>query len=62
MLDRTDMAVIETCNNLSDVLALRRQADTDRAAVDARALVVDETELDKLLEVVGDVRAEIVAA
>ena len=47
---------------LADFLALRGQADADRAAIDARTLMIEEAELDELLEVVGDVGAEVVAA
>ena len=49
-------------NHFGDRLALRGQADPDRTAVDARALVADEAEVDQLLQIVGHVRAEIVAA
>ena len=62
LLDRADMALVEPADHFGDRLALRRQADADRTAVDARALVVDEAEVDQLLQIVGDVRAEIVAA
>ena len=46
----------------ADFLALRGQADAHRAAIDARALMIEEAELDELLQIVGDVGAEIVAA
>src|SRR5262249_37153915 len=45
-----------------DLLALRGQADTNRAAIDARALMVEEAELDQLLQVIGYVGTEIIAA
>ena len=47
---------------LADFLALRGQADAHRAAIDARALMIEEAELDELLQIVGDVGAEVVAA
>src|SRR5690606_9027053 len=62
LLDGTDMAVIEPGDDLGHLFPFRRQADADRAAVDARTLVVDETHVDQLLQIVGYVRAEIVAA
>ena len=55
------MALIKTGDDLRHFVALRRQRDADRTTVDARALVVDEAEIDQLLQIVGDVRAEIVA-
>ncbi|CVI19864.1 hypothetical protein AGR4A_Cc80201 [Agrobacterium tumefaciens str. B6] len=60
LFDRTDVAFIKAGNRFGDFLALFRQADADRAAVDTRALVVDETEVDQLLDVIGDVRAEVI--
>src|SRR5262249_32160248 len=33
-----------------------------RAAIDARTLMIEEAELDQLLQIVGDVRAEIITA
>ena len=62
LLDRTDVTLVELRDGLGHVLSGVGQADADRAAVDARTLVVDEAEVDQLLDVVGDVRAEIVAA
>ena len=56
------MALVKLADRFSDFLAFRRQADTDRATVDARTGVVDEAEIDQLLDVVGNVRAEIVTA
>ena len=43
-------------------LALVGQLDAHRAAVDADALMVEEAHLDELLQIVGDVGAEVVAA
>ena len=56
------MALIETGHHFRHCIALVGQADADRTAVDARALVVDETEIDQLLQVIGHVRAEIITA
>jgi len=62
LFDRADVAIIELGDGFCDFLAFLGQADADRAAVDARTLVVDETEVDQLLDVVGNVGAEIVTA
>ena len=62
LVDRADMALIELRNGFGDVLARFRQADADRATVDARALMVDEAEIDQLLDVVGNVGAEVETA
>ena len=56
------MLLIERVDDLADFLALRGEADADRAAIDARALMIEEAEFDQLLEVVGDVGAEVVTA
>src|SRR6201996_9559612 len=62
LLHRLDVLLIERVDDAADFLALRGQADADRAAINARALMIEEAELDQLLEVVGDVGAEIVTA
>src|SRR6185312_3266669 len=60
LFDRADMALIEARHDFRHFGTLFRQADADRTAVDARALMVDEAEIDQLLEVIGHVGAEIV--
>jgi hypothetical protein len=55
LLDRLDVLLIERVDDAADFLALRRQADADRAAINARALMIEEAELDQLLQIVGDV-------
>src|SRR6266702_1146451 len=57
-----DVLLIERVNDAADFLALRGEADTDRAAIDARALMIEEAEFDQLLQIVGDVGAEIITA
>src|SRR6516165_4602631 len=62
LLHGTHMLLIERVDNVAHLAAFLGQLDTNRAAIDARALVVEKPHLDQLLEVVGDVRAEIIAA
>src|SRR5437868_8646855 len=54
--------LVQRIDDAADFLALRGQTDADRAAINARALMIEEAELDELLQVVGDVGAEVVAA
>ena len=62
LLDRLDVLLIERVDDAADFLALLGQANADRAAINARALMIEEAELDQLLQIVGDVGAEIVTA
>lgn len=62
LLHRLHMLGIECLDDVADFLTLRGQADADRTTIDARTLVIEEAELDELLQIVGDVGAEIVAA
>src|SRR5438105_2669508 len=62
LLHRLDVLLIERVDDAANFLALCSQADADRAAINARALMVEEAELDELLQIVGDVRTEVVAA
>src|SRR6266446_3258613 len=62
LLHRLDVLLIERVDDLADFLALRGQADANRAAINARALMIEEAEFDELLEVIGDVGAEVVTA
>src|ERR1700756_2040521 len=57
-----DVLLVQRVDDAADFLALRGQTDADRAAINAGALMVKEAELDELLQVVGDVGAEVVAA
>src|ERR1700681_3259509 len=57
-----DVLLIERVDDAADFLALRGEADADRTAIDARALMIEEAEFDQLLEVIGDVGAEVIAA
>src|SRR6185312_13891125 len=45
LFDRADMALIEARHDFRHFGTLFRQADADRTAVDARALMVDEAEI-----------------
>src|SRR4029078_7514756 len=58
LLHRLDVLLIERVADFADFLALRGQADADRAAIDARALMIEEAEFDQLLQVIGEVGAE----
>src|ERR1700686_1397427 len=49
-----DVLLIERVDDTADFLALRGEADADRAAIDARALRIEEAEFDQLLQIVGD--------
>src|SRR5579871_7045479 len=62
LLDRPDVLLIKRIDDAADLLALRGQANADRTAIDARALMIEEAEFDQLLQIVGDVGAEIVTA
>src|SRR6478736_756190 len=62
LLHGLDVLLIERINDAADFLALRGEADADRAAIDARALMIEEAELDQLLQIVGDVGAEVITA
>src|ERR1700735_587774 len=62
LLHRLDVLLVERIDDAADFLALRGQANADRTAIDARTLMVEEAEFDQLLQIVGDVGAEIVAA
>src|SRR4051812_970515 len=62
LFHRLDVLLGQAVDDLADLLALRGQTDADRATINARALMVEEAELDELLQIVGDVGAEIVAA
>src|SRR6185312_4122381 len=62
LLHRLDVLLVKRVDDATDLLPLRGQANAHRAAINARALMIEEAELDQLLEVVGDVGAKIVAA
>src|ERR1700716_3892258 len=57
-----DVLLIERIDDAADFLALRGQSDADRAAIDARALVIEKAEFDELLQIVRDIGAEVIAA
>src|SRR5260370_36511265 len=61
LLHRLDVLLIERIDDAADFLALRGQANADRPAINARALMIEEAELDQLLQIVGDVGAEGIA-
>src|ERR1700682_5339547 len=60
LLHGLDVLLIERVDDLADFLALRSQADGDRAAIDAAALMIEEAEFDEFLEVIGHVGAEVI--
>src|SRR5258708_28518535 len=55
LLHRLDVLLIQRVDDTADFLALRGQADAHRAAINARALTIEEAEFDQLLQIVGDV-------
>src|SRR5438067_13629540 len=55
LLHRAHVLLVERADDLAHVAALLGELDTHRAPVDARALMIEETHLDELLEVVRDV-------
>src|SRR6202140_1200167 len=62
LLHGLDVLLVERVDDLADFLALRGEADADRAAIDTRTLMIEEAEFDQLLQIVGDVGAEVVTA
>src|SRR6202043_1934905 len=62
LLHRLDVLLIERVDDAADFLALRGQANADRTAINARTLMIEEAEFDQLLQIVGDVGAEVVTA
>src|ERR1700687_4086253 len=62
LLHGLDVLLIERIDDAADFLALRGEADANRAAIDARTLMIEEAEFDQLLQIVGDVGAEIITA
>src|SRR3954454_2026662 len=62
LLHGLDVLLVQRLDDAADLLALRGETDAHRAAIDAAALMIEEAEFDQLLQIVGDVGAEIVAA
>src|SRR5262249_321858 len=62
LFDGADMLLIERLDGVADLPALLGQLDAHRTAVDARTLMIEETHLDQLLQIVGNIGAKIVAA
>src|SRR5262245_28575737 len=54
LLDRANVLLIKRLDDIAHLATLVGEADADRAAIDARTLMVEEAHLDELLEVVGD--------
>src|SRR5208337_1758824 len=61
LLDRAGVLVVHAGDDPVNLLASLRQADANRAAVDAGAGMVEKAEFDQFLHIVGDVRSQIVA-
>src|SRR5262245_63047958 len=55
LLHRAHVLLVERIDDVAHLAALVRELDADRAAIDARTLMIEEAHLDELLEVVGDV-------
>ena len=62
LLDRANVLLVKPFDGVANLAALVGQRDAHRATIDARALMIKEAHLDELLEVIGDVGAEVVAA
>src|SRR6185437_16070669 len=62
LLNGAHVLLVERLDDVAHLATLVGQLDAHRTAVDARALMVEEAHLDELLQIVGDVGAEIVAA
>src|SRR5262249_51625379 len=62
LLQGLQLPLIERADHLRDFLPLIGEADPHGTPIGIRALVVDVAGLNQLLEIVGDVRAKIVAA
>src|ERR1700681_4650722 len=62
LLHGLDVLLIERIDDAADFLALRGETDAHRAAIDARALMIEEAEFNQLLQIVGDVGAEVITA
>jgi hypothetical protein len=62
LLDSAELALIKILDDFAGVFAFFGEADADGAAVDVAALVVDIAHVDELFEIVGHVRAEVIAA
>src|SRR5262245_43243105 len=56
LLDRANVFLVERLHDVAHLAALVGEPDADRAAIDARTLVVEEAHLHELLQIVGDVR------
>jgi hypothetical protein len=55
LLDGCHVLLVESGDNRVDFLSFRGEADSHRAAVDARAGMMQKASLDELLDVVGDI-------
>src|SRR5262249_56335427 len=62
LLDRADVLLVKQRYDVAYFTAALGELDAHGAAIDARALVVEEAHLHELLQIVGHVRAEIVTA
>src|SRR5690606_3751016 len=62
LLNRADVALVETGHDFSHFLPLLSQTDANRAAINTGLLVIDEAKVDQFLKIVGNVRSEIVTA
>src|ERR1700733_13968205 len=62
LFNRTRVLLIDASDNAVDLLAPFGQADPNRAPVDPRTGMMEKSHLDQLLDVIGNIRAEIIAA
>src|SRR5262249_40311280 len=61
-LDRAHVFLIQRVDEVAHLASLVGEPDAHRGPIDARALMIEEPHLDELLEIVRNVRAEIVTA
>ena len=54
--DGLHVLLVQTIDDVADFFAGIRQPDAHRTAVDARALMIEKTHLDQLLQIVGNAR------
>src|SRR3984957_7636848 len=62
LFDRAHVLLVKRIDDIANLRAFFGELDAYRAPVNARALMVEEAHLDELLQIVGDIGAEIVAA
>src|SRR6185437_2719407 len=62
LLNSAHVLLVERFDDIANFTALFGELDAHRAPVNARTLVIEECHLNELLEIVGNIRAEVIAA